>query len=495
MVQASRLVVFVSDNHAAAVSGCYGHPKVHTPAVDSIARRGTRFAKAACVSPLCVPSRAAMATGRYPHQTGFWDNAIAYDGSIPSWMRRLRDQGHHVTSIGKLHYRRTEDDNGMTEEVMPMHLHEGRGAVKGLMRGFDAEIPKAPGTITKLYEEMAGEGETHYQDYDRKITAAAKDWLRAHRAPSDKPDVLIVSYISPHPPFRVPRRILDLYPEAEMALPPAFDPPPDHPAVAHLRALDRMPEHLDPAALRKVAAGYLGLITHTDEQVGQVLAEMEALGMLEESCVAYTSDHGEMAGSHGIYGKRILYEASLAVPLVMAGPGIRANHVSQQLVSQVDLYPTFVEAVGGRLEAEDADLPGTSLWPALRGQDDLARPLFAEYHAQGSKAGTFVLREGDAKLIYHVGMPPQLFDLAADPDETRDLHGTPAGAAMLARLEALLRQVCDPEAVDAKAKADQQAKAASYGGREAVAGAEYIVFTPPPGVSTEEAWSGKRTHG
>jgi choline-sulfatase len=244
--------------------------------------------------------------------------------------------------------------------------------------------------------------------------------------------------------------------------------------------------------LRRVAAGYFGLVTHTDEQVGLVLREMEELGTLESSCIAYTSDHGEMLGGQGIYGKRVLYEGSIGVPFVMAGPGIRQGHVSRQLTSQVDHFPTLVEAVGGRLEDEDRDLAGVSLWPALRGQDDLARPVFAEFHAQSSKAGGYVLRQHSEKLVHHVGMPQQIFDLATDPDEIHDLAGTDRGDEISARLTPVLHGFCDPELEDARAKADQRAKAESYGGPEAVARAEYIVFTPPPGVSTEEAWSGIR---
>jgi choline-sulfatase len=493
MTTPKRLIVFVSDNHARDAVGCYGHPIVKTPAIDSIARRGTRFSAACSASPLCVPARAAMATGRFPNQTGYWDNAIAYDSRITSWMRRLRDQGHHVTSIGKLHYRSSDEDHGMTEEILPMHLH-GKGAVTGLLRGFDAEKPKKPGVITDLYEGLAGEGETHYQEYDRQITERAIAWLRDHREQSDRPDVLIVSYISPHPPFRVPKHLLDLYPEAEMPLPLGFDPAPEHPAVAHVRWLDGMPEHHDHALLRRVASGYFGLVTHTDEQVGLVLQEMDSLGVLEESCIAYTSDHGDMLGSQGIYGKRVLYEGSLGVPLIMAGPGIRSGHVSHQLASHVDLYPTFLEAVGGRIEEEDRDLPGVSLWPALSGRDDLDRPLFAELHSQGTKAGAFVIRQRDEKLIYHVGMPPQIFDLAADPHELCDLAETNQGAAIFSRLMPLLREMCEPEVVNDRAKADQRATAESYGGPEAVGRAEYIVFTPPPGVSTEQAWSGIRSN-
>jgi choline-sulfatase len=169
------------------------------------------------------------------------------------------------------------------------------------------------------------------------------------------------------------------------------------------------------------------------------------------------------------------------VPLIMAGPGIPAGRRAKQVASHVDLFPTILEGLGCTLEAEDADVPGRSLWPAIQGEErDVIG--FAEYHAVGSKVGSFMLRHGNWKLIYHVGMPTQLFDLEADPDECRDLGPDHPEAA---RLEAMLRNICDPEAVDARAKADQRAKADFWGGREAVAADGLLVFTPPPGVAAE----------
>lgn len=489
MSKAPNMVVFLSDNHNRAVSGCYGHRFVKTPSIDSLSARGVRFASAYSASPLCVPARAALATGRFPHQTGYWDNAIAYDGRVTSWMKRLRDLGHTVTSIGKLHYRSSDDDNGMTEEIMPMHLHEGRGAVKGLLRGFDAEKPKDSDVYWNLYVEQSTVGTTPYQEYDRDITSNAIGWLRDHARDDGAPWVLFVSYTCPHPPFSVPSRILDLYPEKDMPLPVGFTPADrsEHTASKHLRQLDRMPEELDESALRKIAAGYFGLITYMDEQVGQVLKELENLDLLASTRIAYTSDHGELFGSQGIFGKRSLFEGAVGVPLLFAGPGIDKGRVSNQLVSHVDLYPTFVELAGEKLAEEDSDLPGVSLLPALQGQDDLSRPVFAEYHAQGSKTGAFMVRSGTGKLIYHVGMPPEIFDLADDPDELRNLADDPRGKAMIKdRLEILLN-ICDPAAVDSRAKAAQREMAEFYGGREVVAGEPFIMFTPPPNAATKSA--------
>lgn len=488
MTQPANLIFFQSDNHNRAVTGCYGHRHVKTPHIDRIAASGVRFENSYSTSALCCPARAAIATGRYPHQTGFWDNAIAYDGSVPTWHHRLREQGHTVVAIGKLHYRSAEDDNGFTEEIEPMHLHDGQGAIKNLLRGYDEEPAKTDGSFWKLYMERSGVGETHYQDYDRRITEQAVTWLKRHKRSGKRPWVLYVSYISPHPPFTVPKRLYDLYPEHEMPLPAAFHPDQrsSHPASAWLRQMDGMLDMTDEAALRRIAAGYFGLITHMDEQVGAVMKAAEALGMLGSTRIAYTSDHGELFGTHGLFGKKNLYEGAVGVPLLLSGPGIPAGKVSRQIVSHVDLFPTLVEGAGARLAAADDDLKGVSLWPTVTG-DDRPRLGFAEYHAQASKAAAYVLRDGAMKLIYHVAMPPELFDLAHDPDEQNNLADT--APDVVKALEGKLREICDPEAVDARAKADQRKWVDHWGGKEKVAGSSQILFTPPPGISKEDAWA------
>jgi choline-sulfatase len=487
----ANLIFFQSDNHNRAVTGCYGHAIVQTPNIDRIALRGVRYDKAWCTSPLCCPSRASIATGRYPHQTGYWDNAIVYDGRVPSWMHRLRDAGHTVVAVGKLHFRSSEDDNGFSEEIEVMHLHEGKGAIKNLLRGYGEEPAKDDGSFWDLYMKRSGPGSTHYQDYDRRISRRAIEWLEAHaHAAHAKPWVLYVSYISPHPPFTVPQRLYDLYPEDRMPLPAGFRPSerPVHPAAEHLRGMDGMKDITDEAALRRIAAGYFGLITHLDEQIGEVMKAAEDLGLLDTTRIAYTSDHGELFGAQGMFGKKNLYEGAIGVPLVLAGPDVPQGRSSQQIVSHVDLFPTIVEGAGERMGSQDSEVAGVSLWPSATGLD-AERTGFAEYHAQGSKAGAFAMREGDMKLIYHVGMPAQLFDLASDPDESRNLAQDAGHREITQRLEQKIRSICDPEAVDARAKADQRAMVEKLGGKARVLGESQILFTPPPGVSKEEAWA------
>ena len=475
-----NLLFLLSDNHARGFMGAGGNPLARTPNLDALAARGTLYENAYAASPLCCPSRAALATGRYPHQTGFWDNAIPFDGSVPSWMGRVREAGSSVVSIGKLHFRDSRPENGFSEERHAMHILDGRGGVHMLLRAVGRE-PVNQGQWP-LYMSRSGCGTAPYQGFDRKVTAEAVGWLRDVAPQEEQPFVLFVSYPSSHPPFSVPEPYYRAADELAAALPADWNRPEvaaSHPAVAHLRRIMNIGDIDDEAALRRVIAGYLALCEHLDSEIGEVLGALETAGLADDTRVIYTSDHGEMGGAHGLFGKACLYEQSIGVPLIMAGPDVPAGARVTAPVSHVDLAPTIEEAVGLATPAED-DRPGISLWrtDAIAARD----AAFAEYHAAGSKAGGFMLREGRWKLIYHAGMPAQLFDLTADPEELHDLGPTHPEAA---RLEARLREICDPEAVDAGAKADQRSWLDRYGGADSVAAEPLLIYTPPPGRAAE----------
>ncbi|MPS26594.1 FAD-dependent oxidoreductase [Alcaligenaceae bacterium SAGV5] len=260
-----------------------------------------------------------------------------------------------------------------------------------------------------------------------------------------------------------------------------------HPAYRHIRRLEQIPDLIEPDVLRKISSAYFGLITHLDEQIGEVMDAVEKYAPAETTNLLYTSDHGELFGSHGLLGKRVFYEQSVAVPMILAGADVPAGRRSDQLACHVDLFPTVLEALDIPLSAEDADLPGRSLFALANrmaaGPD--GRLVFAEFHAHGSAAGASMIRGERYKLIYHVGMPVQLFDLAVDPDETRDVAPDPGYSEVLRCLLDALREQGRPEAIDARAKADQRRRVDELGGREQVSKGEAILFSPPPGEALE----------
>ncbi|MCB1744542.1 MAG: sulfatase-like hydrolase/transferase [Gammaproteobacteria bacterium] len=480
MSRARNLIFILTDNHARSMAGCYGHPLVKTPTLDWLAAHGARFRNAYCASPLCCPSRAALATGRFPHQSGYWDNALAYDGRLPTWHHRLRASDCEVSSIGKLHYVSSENDNGFVDELLPMHIVEGRGALIGLLRATEHGVPPRTGPRQMYGRPRVGEAD--YQRYDRDITAAAVDWLARRAREASGPFALLLSYASPHPPFSVPARLSERYGPEDVPMPVQWraNERPTHPAIEHVRAHDGFEQPLSEDYVRNALAGYCALVNLVDEQIGQIMDCVRSSGLLESTRIVYTSDHGEAGGNHGLFAKSTLYEHSSGVPLLMMGPDISPGTVIEPAVSHVDLFPTILESMGVEPDEADRDLPGRSLWPLLDGETH-SQPVFAEVHVQSTRNGAFMLRDGALKLIYHVDAPSQLFDLANDPLETRDLAGEPAWQARLEALQSQLRERLDPESVDARCKQAQRAHVDRMGGIEQILERGSITYTPVPG--------------
>ncbi|MDE2991146.1 MAG: sulfatase-like hydrolase/transferase [Chloroflexota bacterium] len=476
-----NLLVIMSDEHNARVLGCAGHPLVQTPHLDALAARGTRFANASCNFPICVPSRASFLTGRYGHQIGAWDNAMPYTGdAAPSWGHRLAAHGRQVTTIGKLHYRNTRDDIGLPDQRLPMHVMHERGDAFGSIRW---NIPRARRQLENVH--AAGPGDSEYLRYDAAVADEACAWLRDEAGRHEQPWCLFVSFTLPHFPLIAPPADFARYPLDEVPLPIQWHPDewPDHAHVSAFReARIFTPEEFPgEEPTRRAIAAYLGMCTYLDRQIGRVLDALDACGLDDRTRVIYTSDHGETLGDYGLWGKSVMYDSAVAVPLILAGPDVPAGAVRDVSVSLVDAFPTICEGVGAPLEAADADLPGMSLWPLARGDGPTSRTTFAEYHASGSVSGAFMLRDERWKYVHYHGFAPQLFDLANDPEERQDLAGDPAHAADLRRFEAQLRAMVDPEAVEAEAKAAQRRLVERNGGESAVrAAGPQINFTRAP---------------
>jgi len=214
------------------------------------------------------------------------------------------------------------------------------------------------------------------------------------------------------------------------------------------------------------------------------MAALDEAGLAEDTNVMYTSDHGDNLGARGLWGKSTMYEEAARVPLIMAGPDVPAGVVRKAPVTHVDCYPTFLECAGEPLRDAERKFPGHSLFDIAGGAEP-DRTVLSEYHAMGSTTGAFMIREGKYKFVYYVGYPPQLFDLEADPEELTDLGEAADHAEIRAACEAKLRAICDPEAVDARAKARQEAQMTRHGGRDAVIARGDLGYSPPPGLPVD----------
>lgn len=473
-----NFLLIMSDQHVPFASGAYGSTPAQTPNIDRLAERGTTFETAYCNSPICVPSRAALATGKYVHETGNADNASPYTGrESSSWGHRASEAGIPVTTIGKLHYRSVDDDTGFPEQRLPLHVREGRGDLFHALRDQQPPAIQLRDAVT-----AAKPGESDYSGFDRDVAAEACRWLR-EKAAEHGPWLGKISFVTPHYPFTVPQEFLDLYPIDTLPLPRNSDPNKwdDHPAVEIYRRLCGLDDPLSTEETLRAVQAYYGLVSFMDAQVGLVLDELRRAGLADNTVVLYVSDHGELLGEDGLWFKGTMGEGSVRIPAIIAGPGIPKGSRSDTYVSLVDVFPTVLDVLDIDGHAEDQQLPGMSLVAAAQSDDPIERTIFSEYHSANSHTGSFMVRRGRWKYIDYREFPERLFDMDNDPSETNDLAKNPAYAEVLDQMRTELRQICDPRIVDSQIRADQRRRVAEYGGVEAVLQRPLMAYSPVAG--------------
>jgi choline-sulfatase len=429
-----NLVLVMADQLAAAFLPCYGHPVVHAPHLDALARSGTVFESAYCASPLCAPSRSAMLAGRRPSEIGVYDNAAELAASTPTIAHLLRAGGYHTVLAGKMHF------------VGPDQLHgfEDRLTSDVYPAGFDWTPDWRLPSQTRLpwYHNMsgvlgAGVREAAMQTaYDDEVCFRAVERIRElAQRPDRRPFLLAVSFTNPHDPWEVRARHWDTY--ADRAIdPPAVAPIPRGQADPHslrLRDMSGIDDHqLTEAQVMHGRRAYYAAISYLDERVGEVLAALRAHGFGDDTVVAFTADHGEMAGERGLWFKMSHFDGSARVPLVLAGPGVPRGRAPAP-VSHLDLAPTLADLAG--IGPGDSEFEGASLMPALTGTARGA-PVISEYLAEGVTAPAVMVRRGRYKLIRCPGDPDQLYDLHADPRELANLAADAGHAGAHAALGA-----------------------------------------------------------
>ena len=473
---AHNVLVICSDQHCREATGCYGHPLVRTPNIDALAARGTAFDVAYSAGPICVSARAGIQTGRWVHQLGTWSSAEPYDGSVPGWGHRLQAENRASVSIGKLHFRSTRDNNGFSEEIIPVHVLNGIGFTSSLVRDGLETYPS-----NSDFANDIGRGESRYTKYDRKVCELSCSWLTDVAPELDQAWTLFCSFVAPHHPIVAPDEFYDLYDRDQIDMPRlhAAGERPDHPVLDVCQVIWDYDRHFrDADHIREARLSYFGYVSFMDHNVGRVLAALEDSGQADNTLVIYVSDHGEMLGNHGLWAKMNMYEESSAIPLIAAGPGMPSGVRCTAPASHIDLQPTILKAHG--LD-DETGLDGVALQDLVSGGHE-DRAVLSEYHERGAITGMFMTRWRNWKYIAYPGYPPQLFDMAADPIESSDLGRDPAHAANRALCDDKLREIVDYEAANRRCFADQTRRIAALGGREAAFADGGNAYTPMPEV-------------
>jgi len=443
-----------------------GHtnPAVKTPNIDRLAASARVFSEAYTPSPICVPTRAAIATGKYVHEIGNWSSAEPYEGATRSYGHQLQAAGIPVRSIGKLHYRGQEADTGFDEQIVPVHVLNGVGWIQGLLRNPLYEYDETVDLAVDI-----GPGNSSYLDQDRSVTAAAVEWLGS-KAAQVRDWCTFVSWLSPHYPLIAPQEFYDLYDAEDFdGLP---EPPPDHPILNEIRHFFNHEDHFNEETRKIAKASYYALCSFLDAEVGKVLDALDKAGLTEDTLIIFTSDHGEMLGEKGFWTKSTMYDSAAKVPLILSGPGVKPGHITEP-VSLIDIAPTIAEFFG----LSKRPYSGKS----LLGEITPNRTVLSEYHDGGCSAGFTMVRWNDGgafwKYIHYAeGHPPQLFDLTSDPREETNLAAKHPEICVEATSR--LARWMDPEVINERAHAEQAAKIAALGGREKVLAYPQFNYTP-----------------
>lgn len=432
-----NVLVLKADEHNPLVSSVHGHPFVRTPNMDRLARMGTVYENACCPSPLCCPSRSSYMSGRRAHDIGVLGNWLPGPMDLPSYGSVLAAQGIHTVHIGWCDSFNAPERLGFSE----MHGY-------GFRAHGDLAICRHPVAVR---EDAAARQHGHGVRpdpfrADREHVDMAVDWIRTCGASLGKPWTLEVNVMPPHFPQYATQKLWDLY-EGHDDLPEhGFDCEP----ARHPFALD-LQEHFQTRqfteeSIRGLRRGYYAGVSWVDAMLGRLVAALEQQGLLGNTIVAFTSDHGEMLGKYGLWWKSSMYEDSVRVPLIVAGPGFAAGARVRTPVEQHDFQAAIFRALGAERPAGWLGTPLQDIAP-----DDPDRAAFSEYHGHGTRASSFMVRTARWKYIHHCGAEPQLFDMDSPDGELRNLAAALPDVAR--RMDERLRALCDPERENARAEA------------------------------------------
>ena len=447
-----NVLFLFSDQHAQAAAGCYGDPVVETPNIDRLAREGVRFDNAYCPSPICVPSRMATLTARWPHRQECWTNDDILRSDLPSWLHRAGAAGYDPALVGRLHVIGPDQLHGYVSRDVGDHSPNFPGAERQSLGELAGTNDPKPESL-----ERSGPGMSAYQAKDEAVTDAAIRWLHktgAARNADGRPLCLTVGYMLPHPPYVVDHEAFAHY-DGRVA-PPTIGEEGAGDAWHRWWRAARGIEGVSNAQRDRARAAYWGLVHRLDEMIGRVLHALEAIGALDNTLVVYASDHGDHLGERGLWWKHTFFEESVKVPLVMRLPGVLpADEARTQVVNLVDLSQTLLEAMGATI-LPHAD--GRSFWNVAKdGSAPWLDETFSEYCTDpvpewtgGRSVQQRMIRSGSWKLSIYDSDPPLLFDLSTDPHERCNRTNDPSCGEVLSRLKARLTENWAPEAIAAR---------------------------------------------
>lgn len=452
-----NVLIVMSDQHDPSVAGFAGNKVVRTPAIDALAQRSVQFDNAVCPSPLCTPSRMCLLTSKEVHRCSGWNNHWVIFPEHKTWPGHFAEHGYRTCLVGKMHFGGRDQLQGFQDRPYG-DLKHGLGHQPDPLSSFPGYGAAKSAGVTEIPESLL---------QDTVVTRETLAYvLEREEEDSDQPWFVCASYSRPHPPFTAPSRYLKRY-RGKVAPPEAGVEESDEP-YARRRATNH--RGLTDEEVQRGREGYYACVEFLDDCIGELLAALEAAGALDNTVVIYTSDHGEMLGNHGIWGKAIYFDRAMRVPLLISGPGVSGT--GQQVkhpVSLLDLFPTTCGLTGLPIPQ---GLDGKDLSKLLASPSSAPAPheaVFSAFYVYGQtinfpapvseKDPNYAWRAARTerwKLVEIERGATLLFDLKEDPEERTNLALHPDHASRVASLRAHLHRNFSWEQVHQQLQADRQ---------------------------------------
>jgi arylsulfatase A-like enzyme len=430
-----------------------------TPNLDALAAGGIRFQRCYTVNPICSPARASLMTGLLPHNHGMVDVTHAvpayrarFDATLPVWPRQLQNAGYETAYFGKWHVERSHRlENFGFDRYEVEQYQQKLGLVEVREELIDRKVVRQKGYADFLLygvSDGAAESLPEYQMYSDGIA-----FLEQAASNPDRPWALFLSTEAPHDPYVAPRSYCQRYNPDDIPPPVNFEDDLSGRPVIYGR-IQSVWRDLTWQDFAQATACYYANCTMIDEQIGRILEALDSLGMRENTVIVFTSDHGDYLAEHRLMLKGIpAFEGAYRIPLILNGPGIPSGREVHNIVSLLDLVPTLVRLTSG----DEFPCQGRSLLPLLQGAEtDWRSEAFAECHGQRFNYTQRILWRGNDKYVFNGFAEDELYDLAADPYEQKNLATDPLFEPLLESMAARMWQIMHETA-------DQTMVGAQYG--------------------------------
>ena len=432
-----HVLLITVDHWFGRLLGSAGHPVIQTPTLDHLVATGTRFTQAYSESPVCVPARRAIMTGTTPRTHG--DRTFQQDlpmPGLPTLAQTFRDHGYQATAVGKLHVFPQRSRIGFDDVILS---EEGRSQW-GVADDYERYLADN-GYAGQAYAHGMSNNQYTWRPWHLPEKMHVTHWATQRMAETiirrdpTRPGFWYLSYVAPHPPLTPPAEYLAMYDVDDIDDPVIGDWVQEEgaaPEQLRRRQVADSPVGFRDSEVRAAKRAFYAQCTYVDHQIRFVIGTLREQGLLDNTIIMFTSDHGDMLGDHELWAKRVFYEKSANVPMILVGPKgdarVTAGAADDRLVGLQDVMPTLL------------DLAGIPVPESVEGQSMLVgrRDVLHGEYGERDEA-TRMVHDGRYKLVYYpMGNITQLFDVPADPLDEHDLAGLPEHAETVLRLQKIL---------------------------------------------------------